>query len=122
MARHREDVAAVVTPMVRARPGIEERLAFGVPAFFVGGKMFACVNAKGLGLKLPHARIAELDDPAVSQFGRPGQPMRGWIQIARDDAEAHRNDGGLLDESIAYVAAQAAETPPAPKRTRRRAG
>lgn len=120
MAKHRADVAEVVVPMLRARPGVEERLAFGVPAFFVGGKMFACVNAKGFGLKLPHERIAELDDPAISQFGRPGQPMRGWIQIAREDADAHRADEGLIDESIAYVAAQVASALLKPKRAGRR--
>ncbi len=110
MTKHRADVALVAAEMIGNRPEVESRVTFGVPGYLVGGKMFACVNHSGIGLKLPAETIDALTGPEFTPFGRPGRPMRGWVQIAREDPEAFRQDIGLIETSIAYVAEQAAAT------------
>lgn len=120
MAKHREDVATVIMAAARERPEVHERVAFGVPGFFVGGKMFACVNRNGLALKLPPATIEQLTGPEFGPFGRENHPMRGWVLITRENAADYQRDEPLFDASIAYVAAQAAETPAKPARAARR--
>lgn len=116
MAKHREDVAIVMAEMIGARPEVEARTTFGVPGYLIRGKMFACVNHSGIGLKLPPETIDGLADPEIGPFGRPGRPMRGWVQIKHDDPEAFRRDLDLIDCSIGYVAAQAAAEGPQPAR------
>ncbi len=117
MAKHREDVAVVVKEMIGDRADVESRTTFGVPGYLIRGKMFACVNHSGIGLKLPVEAIDALAGPEFGPFGRPGHPMRGWIQIKREDPEGFRQDMELIDVSIAYVAAQADSAEPKPKRT-----
>jgi hypothetical protein len=116
MAKHREDVAVVMAEMIGARSDIEARTTFGVPGYLIRGKMFACVNHSGIGLKLPAETIDALSDPEIGPFGRPGRPMRGWVQIKREDPEAFRHDLDLIDLSIGYVVEQAAAEGPKPAR------
>jgi hypothetical protein len=116
MAKHREDMAVVMADMIGARPDVEARTTFGVPGYLIRGKMFACVNHSGIGLKLPPGTIDALSDPEIGPFGRPGRPMRGWVQIKREDPEAFRRDMALIDLSIGYVAEQAAAEGPKPAR------
>ena len=122
MAKYRVDVAAVAAEMIGVRSKVESRVTFGVPGYLVGGKMFACVNHSGIGLKLPVGTIDALTGPEFGPFGRPGRPMRGWVQIAREDPEAYRQDIGLIETSLAYVAEQAAAAEPRTPKSRRGVG
>ncbi len=119
MAKHREDVAAVMADIIGERGDIESRTTFGVPGYLIGGKMFACVNHSGIVLKLPVEIIEGLTAPEFGPFGRPGHPMRGWVQIKREDPETYRQDTALIDQSIDYVALQAATAEPKRPKSKR---
>ena len=83
---------------------------FGLPAFYVAGKLFACVYGDGVGLKLPAERVAALlDRPGVAPFRPYGKPaMRQWIQLTRSSADDYAGDLELLLESARFVGERAA--------------
>ncbi|MEK6718256.1 MAG: hypothetical protein AABZ16_12285, partial [candidate division NC10 bacterium] len=89
-------------------PGASARKIYGLDAYFVWDKMFACISGAGVGLRLPGATATEL------QFSRenvmPFQPggvasSREWVQIDRDDAAEYEKDLPLFQASLEYVKA-----------------
>ena len=89
-------------------PGVTAAKINGLDAYFVSGKMFACICGKGVGLRLPAAVATEL------QFSRdniePFQPggtasTREWIQIDRADAAEYEKDLELFQASLEFVKA-----------------
>ena len=87
-------------------PGVSAGKINGFDAYFVSDKMFACISAGGVGLRLPAATATEL------QFSRdnvvPFQPggmtsSKEWIQIDRPDAADYEKDLQLFLASCEYV-------------------
>ena len=87
-------------------PGVTAKKINGLDAYFVNGRMFACISGNGVGLRLPIATANEL------QFSRenvvPFQPgglasTREWIQIDRADAAEYEKDLALFQASLDYV-------------------
>jgi hypothetical protein len=87
-------------------PGVSARKISGLDAYFVSDKMFACINGRGVGVRLPAATATEL------QFSRgdvvPFQPggmasTREWIQIERADATEYEKDLELFQASLEFV-------------------
>ena len=92
MAKYRVDVAAVAAEMIGVRSKVESRVTFGVPGYLVGGKMFACVNHSGIGLKLPVGTIDALTGPEFGPFGRPGRLGADRARGPRGLPSGHRLD------------------------------
>ena len=91
-----------------ALPGVTSAKISGLDAYFVNGRMFACIVGDGVGVRLPAAVADEL------RFSRgdvvPFQPgaitsTREWIQINRTDAAEYEKDVDLFRASIEYVRA-----------------
>jgi hypothetical protein len=89
-------------------PGVSASKINNLDAYFVGGKMFACISGQGVGLRLPVATATEL------QFSRdnvvPFQPggvasSREWIQINRSEAAEYEKDLELFRTSLEFVKA-----------------
>ncbi|MCG3187197.1 MAG: hypothetical protein IOMNBAOH_01794 [Rhodocyclaceae bacterium] len=111
MNRYSMAYLEVIRSLVQDHPDVRKGWMFGLPAFFVGGKIFACLYENGIGIKLPDAEAARaLACPGVRPFQPYGKkPMREWIQIDRDRPNVHLDEIGLLDKSIAYVSTLALE-------------
>lgn len=86
--------------------GVSARKINSLDAYFVSDRMFACISAGGVGLRLPAAVATEL------QFSRadvvPFQPAgltatREWVQINRADAADYEKDLALFAQSIEFV-------------------
>jgi len=107
--KYRPEITAAVRDLVADVPGLTEGKMFGLPAFFVAGKLFACVYGEGVGLKLPAERVATLlGTPGVDQFRPYGKPsMRQWIHVTRTAPEQYAGDLELLLESARFVAESA---------------
>lgn len=105
MNQYSTEYLEVIRRIVLEHPDVRERRMFGFPAFFVGGKMFACLYENGIGIKLPASEAERaLACPGISPFQPYGKkPMREWIQIDRDHPHAELDEIGLLGISIAYV-------------------
>jgi hypothetical protein len=89
-------------------PGVSAAKINQLDAYFVGGKMFACISGLGVGLRLPVATATEL------QFSRdnvmPFQPggvasSREWVQINRSEAAEYEKDLELFRTSLEFVKA-----------------
>ena len=87
-------------------PGVSAGSINGLDAYFVGGRMFACIHGEGLAIRLPAATAADL------QFARdnvvPFSPAgvastREWIEIRRADALDYEQDLELMRTSLEYV-------------------
>lgn len=72
----------------------------------------------GVGLKLPQERIGSLEGkPGITPFRPYGKPpMKEWILLRRDEAQAYAQDLSLFAESIRFVS-QTAHQPKRPARS-----
>ena len=86
-------------------PVVQPGKMFGYPAYYVGGKLFACVYEDAVGLKVPE----EVAKKALSRGDIvPFQPlgrrvMKEWIQINHTNSQKYTEDTKLFDTSIEYV-------------------
>ena len=87
-------------------PGVTAKKISGLDAYFVNGRMFACISGNGVGLRVPVAVARDL------QFSRenvvPFQPggvtsSNEWIQIDRADAAEYEKDLELFQASLDFV-------------------
>ncbi len=99
---------AKIDELLLALPGVTTRKLNGLDAYFVGDRMFACIEGNGIGLRLPVATATEL------QFSRanivpfkPGGTVvsREWVQIQCDDAAEFALDRDLFQASLEFVKA-----------------
>lgn len=92
-------------------PGVQAGKMFGYPAYYVSGKMFACLYENGLGVKVPEAAAKQwLEQNDIVPFQPMGKAnMREWIQINADDSARYVEYRPLLLDSIAFVSHQAAK-------------
>lgn len=52
-ANFNADIKGVMDSMLLDMPQVKPGKMFGYPAYYVKGKMFACVYENGVGLKVP---------------------------------------------------------------------
>jgi len=95
------DHKEVLDSFLQHLPGVTSGKMFGYPAYYVHGKLFACVYGDGVAVKVPEETANSLLAMAhVVPFQPMGKPkMREWVQIIRASSEDYR-----LDEEIFYCA------------------
>jgi len=108
-SKYREDVKATLDGLLLGLPMVKAGKMFGYPAYYVKGKLFACVYGDGVGLKVPEqVANALLEKEAIIPFQPMGRNrMREWIQINRDSAKDYMDDIEILETSASYVASLA---------------
>ncbi len=86
-------------------PGVAEGKIFGHAAYFVNGKLFACIYGDGVGLKVPEDVAKKLLCGRRAVPFRPlGKPkMREWIQITRARSADYRRDLDIFRTSVEFV-------------------
>ena len=86
---------------------VAERRMFGHRAFFVKGRMFACLYGRGLALKVPARRRAAL---LLQKHCRPFRPhgkrMAQWVEIRRGRGVDFRNDVESIVAAMRFVRRQ----------------
>jgi len=95
--RGRERLAEAAADLID-RPDVSVGRMFGSEGYSVRAKLFAFVATGGdLVVKLPEARIAELD---LAPMVMRGRPMREWavVPFARGDEW-----GGIAAEALGFV-------------------
>ena len=98
-------VKAVLDEMLLGLPGVKPGKMFGYEAYYVLGKMSACIYEDGVGIKVPEEEVSRLlAEPYVVPFQPLGrQRMREWVQINRVKPEEYRQDEAVLLDSVAFV-------------------
>lgn len=96
---------ALLDALLRSLPGVVPGRMFGYPAYFAGGKLFACLYGEGVGLKVPEAVAARLlAQPHVAPFQPLGRPrMKQWVHIARARPEDYRMDVDVFRVAVSFV-------------------
>ena len=97
---------STIDAIVLSIPNVVAKKIGGLDAYFVNDRMFACVNGKGVGLRLPAAVATELQFSRdnVVPFQPTGMPSsREWIQIDREDATQYERDRELFQAAFDYV-------------------
>jgi len=88
-------------------PGVKGGKAFGYPAYKVGGRVFAFVAGKGVAIKLPEEKVKALIGAHEDMHPfEPGEGViwREWVSIRHTLTDDFRQDIGLFEESIQFVA------------------
>lgn len=98
-----------------ALPGVRKGQAFGLPGYFLGKKLLACLYVDGLTLKLPLAMAQDLlQQCRVAPFEpMPGRPMCEWVLIRPATAALLRARRAWLEAAVEYV--KSLDTAAAPK-------
>lgn len=96
---------AVLDSLLLNMPSVVEGTMFGYPAYYVNGKLFACIYGEGIGLKVPEEVANELlVEEHVVPFQPLGKPkMREWIQINRARSDDYRKDVDIFRTSVEFV-------------------
>ena len=99
-------VESKVKALLLELPGVESKTINGLDAYFVSGRMFACISGNGIGIRLPVAAATELQfsrDNVVSFRPAGVASTREWIQIDRADAADYEKDLPLFRQSLEFV-------------------
>lgn len=96
---------AILDSLLLNMPSVAEGKMFGYAAYYVNGKLFACIYGEGVGVKVPE-EVANnlLSEKHVVPFQPLGKPkMREWIQINRARSADYRKDINIFRTSVEFV-------------------
>ncbi len=99
--KHKEALDAILGEI----SGVKSGMMFGLPAYYVDGKLFACVYGDGVGVKLPESLAEQLlKEDNVVPFQPMGRPrMKEWIQLNRAISSDYEKDRETFVASVSYV-------------------
>jgi len=99
--KHKE----VLDGMLLDIPGVKAGKMFGLPGYYIDGKLFACVWEDGVSLKLPQqAREELLKHKGVEPFvPMEGRPMKEWVLIRRKNSREYPKFEDYFISSVEYV-------------------
>lgn len=85
--------------------GVAEGKMFGFPAYYVNGKLFACLYGSGVGVKVPEDVANKLlSKKNIVHFQPYGKAqMREWIQINHARPTEYRKDKSIFRISVEFV-------------------
>ncbi len=86
-------------------PDVQPGKVFGMPGYYVGGKLFASIFGSGLVLKLPKDICDNLivNKDGFDHFAPLGNNMKEWVVITKDDPESFEEEMALILQSIEFV-------------------
>jgi len=99
--KHKE----VLDGMLLDIPGVKAGKMFGLPGYYVDGKLLACVWEDGVSIKLPQAVREELlrqkgIEPFVPMEGRP---MKEWVLINKKSSKDYLKYEDIFISAVEYV-------------------
>ncbi len=104
-ARWRPEVLEAVSALLDNTPGVTQKTMFGVPAFFVDGRLFCCVWGDGVGLRFPMEQAQTVvGADALGPFRPFGRaPMAGWVQRDLPLPVTTDGDQSLIEAACEHV-------------------
>ena len=102
--KHKE----VLDSFLLKNPIVKQGKMYGLPAYYVGGKLFASLYMEGVCVKIPETLKNELlEKEEIVPFEPMGKKMREWILINRNKSEDYLHDQDIFESSIEFVASLA---------------
>jgi hypothetical protein len=101
-----EATRALLDALLLPLPGVVAGTLFGVPAYSVRRKVFACLYGGAVAVKVPESLARSLAGQSqIAPFQPMGRPrMREWVEIRRATPEAYRQDAQTLRAAYDHVA------------------
>ena len=104
----------VLDSLLLGLPGVKGGKMFGYPAYYVHGKLFACVYGAGVGIKVPedvaNKLLGRVHIVTFQPLGRP--KMREWVQINRTKSADYRRDRDIFITSVEFVGSMTKKAKP----------
>ena len=99
--KHKE----VLDSFLLMKPEVSAGKMFGFPAYYVHGKLFACVYEDGVGIKIPEEMAQQLlKTKRVIPFQPFGKAkMREWVQINHERSKDYLKDREILFKALEFV-------------------
>lgn len=99
------EIRDVLDSFLLENPDVEPGKAFGMPAYYINGKMFAGVYEDGATIKVPEETAAELLERDGFEEFRPmdRHTMKNWVVIKREDPREYVKDRELFEDAMGYV-------------------
>ncbi len=100
----KESLEKELTTMLSDLPGVETLQKLGHVSFLINKKVFAFTRPKGVVLKLPTDRIAELvksSRATVLVMGK--RKMKEWAVVEYSDSKKVIKDLPLFEEALMFV-------------------
>ena len=110
MAEDAKARKAAIDALLMKFPGVKAKKIGGLDGYFVGDRLFACINGNGLGLRVPAATARDLQFSRenVSSFQPAGLPAsKEWIQVERAEAADFARDEEIIQAAFDFVKGQA---------------
>jgi hypothetical protein len=97
----KESIDSLLLDNIEVEPG----KAFGLPAYYINGKMFAVVYEEGAAIKVPPEMVAELlGRDHISEFKPMGRhTMKSWVLLRREDPAGFAEDRELFQTALEHV-------------------
>jgi len=99
---------AVLDELLLKIRGVEAADMTGMPAYFVGKKMFACICNGGVGIRMSAGEATNLQFSRRNAvpFEPRGRPStREWVQINHENSADYVHELPLFEASIEFVRA-----------------
>ena len=99
---HKDVLDSALLPLPEVKPG----KMFGCPAYYIHGKMFACLFTDGIILKLPESQVNTLiEEGTAVPFEPKGRgKMREWVKLEVAEANDYLVYQDLFSQSSQFVA------------------
>lgn len=100
-----EEIKEIIDDILLEIPDIEPGHVFGMPGYYINGKLFASVYESGLTLKLPKAKCSDLIEKidGFDAFAPLGNTMKEWVHLTKEDPTDFENEIKLMIESMNFV-------------------
>ena len=100
-----EELKEIIDEILLDISGVEPGHVFGMPGYYVNGKLFASIYESGLTLKLPNEKCKELVEnvDGFDVFAPLGNVMKEWVHLTKDDPNSFEDEIELMVESMNFV-------------------
>lgn len=105
IADFNENHKKVLDEMLLEIPGVKPGKMFGLPGYYINGKLFACVWEDGVSLKVPNkVREKLLKRKGVEPFvPMENRPMKEWVLIKRKNPRDYLKFEDAFISALEYV-------------------
>ena len=100
-----EEIKEIIDEILLDMPDVEPGHVFGMPGYYINGKLFASIYESGLTLKLPKKKCKDLVEniDGFDAFAPLGNVMKEWVHLTKDDPNSFEDEIELMIQSMNFV-------------------
>lgn len=100
-----EEIKEIIDGILLDIQDVDPGHVFGMPGYYINGKLFASIYESGLTLKLPKEKCSDLIEnvDGFDVFAPLGNAMKEWIHMTKEDPNSFEDEIEIMIESIDFV-------------------